>query len=105
MEISLPNMMEIDKSKWNTKLIEKYEARKKRLLEKVAERDKDAFSAEWKRMFNEYEDEFGNYRAINEMSHEIIETFDDLSKSIIFDPQYRAREATFTNSTKSSIYF
>ena len=92
-----------DKSKWNTKLIEKYEARKKRLLEKVAERDKDAFSAEWKRMFNEYEDEFGNYRAINEMSHEIIETFDDLSKSIIFDPQYRAREATFTNSLRSDL--
>ena len=91
------------KDKINTKLIQKYERRKKSLLEKVAERDKDAFTAEWKKLFNQYEDEFGNYRAISEMSEGITENFDDLSKSIIFDPQYRAREATFTNSLRSDL--
>ena len=54
-------------------------------------------------MFNQYEDEFGNYRAINEMPDHILESFDDLSKSIMFDPQYRAREATFTNSLRSDL--
>jgi len=92
-----------DKSKWNTKRIEKLETRKKNLLEQISERDKDEFSRKWKEMFNQYEDEFGNYRAINEMPDHILESFDDLSKSIMFDPQYRAREATFTNSLRSDL--
>ena len=91
------------KPKVNNKRIAKYEAKKNKLLEIISEKDKDEFTRVWKEWFNQYEDEFGNFRGVREMSKDVVKNFDDLTKSIIFDPQFRAREATFTNSLRSDI--
>ena len=91
------------KDKPNKKRIEKYEARKSKLNEIILEKDKDEFTRTWKEWFNQYEDEFGNFKSTREMSSEIVETFDDFTKSILYDPQYIARENTFTNPLTSDL--
>jgi len=94
---------EKSKPKINKKRIEKYEARKNNLSEIIKEKDKDEFNRVWKEWFNQYEDEFGNFKGIHEMSDEVVETFDDLTRSALFDPQYIARESTFTNPLRSDL--
>jgi len=91
------------KDKPNTKRIEKWEAKKSKLNEIILEKDKDEFTRVWKEWFNQYEDEFGNFIGVREMSKEIVETFDDFTKSILYDPQYIARENTFTNPLTSDL--
>ena len=91
------------KDKPNVKRIKKYEDRKIKLNELIKEKDKDEFNRVWKEWFNQYEDEFGNFISTKEMSKEIVETFDDFTKSILFDPQYIARENTFTNPLTSDL--
>jgi hypothetical protein len=93
----------LNESKWNKKKITAYETERNRLLEIIKEKDKDEFTRVWKEWFNQYEDEFGNFIGTKEMSKEIVETFDDLTKSILFDPQYTARESTFTNPLRSDL--
>ncbi len=91
------------KTKPNVKRIEKYQKKIKALQEQIKIKDKDEFSRTWKELFNQYEDEFGNFTSTKMMSETTLETFDDLSKHILNDPLFIARENTFTNSLRSDI--
>lgn len=66
-------------------------------LEVQKKATKDEFTETYQKLWNEYQDEFGNFVSTDTFSNSKLESMDDLSRSLIFDPTQRARRDTFTD--------
>jgi hypothetical protein len=61
------------------------------------------FQQKWNELYFQYEDEFGNFRSTASFNKLETATLDDLTKSMANDPQYRARENSFTQNMRNEM--
>ena len=83
----------------NTKLLTKLNTKLSKLEKENIELT--SFEEKWKELYFQYEDEFGNFRQTRTFNELEIKTLDDLTKSVVNDPTYRARVASFTQNLKN----
>ena len=83
----------------NTKLLAKLNKKLSKLEKENIELT--SFEEKWKELYFQYEDEFGNFRQTRTFNELEIKTLDDLTKSVVNDPTYRARVASFTQNLKN----
>ena len=81
--------------------IQFYKDRIKLLKEEDSKTNKTDFEKTWLEMFDEYQDEFGNFQETSSFSAQKLNELDFVAKSPVFDPTITARESTFTNSLTS----
>ena len=60
-----------------------------------------SFEQKFKELYFQYEDEFGNFRQTRTFDEVEIKDLDELTKSVVNDPTYRARVSTFTQALKN----
>lgn len=82
-------MTKKDRIEYYKSEIERLEAQKKETT--------DEFTETYQKLWNDYQDEFGNFISTDTFSRSKLESMDDLAKSLIFDPTQRARRDTFTD--------
>lgn len=83
--------------------IQMYKDDIKRLKAEDASQKTSDFETTWMEMFDEYQDEFGNFVTTDSFTQAKLQMMDDTAKNPLFDPTYTAREATFTSDLTSPL--
>jgi hypothetical protein len=83
--------------------IQFYKDKIKALKAEDAKKEKTDFEKTWLEMFDEYQDEFGNFVSTDTFAASKLDDMDAIAKSPLFDPTYTARDSTFTQNLVSPI--